>query len=106
MATRLPGDWLSELAWTAPPRSRSRLKQRWRQVSTDPALRSRTYRRRSDSERAIRSLIAAHGAVLRPAGNRADCRGFGTAINHHLKPHLVCSTFDGCRADAIEGHGG
>ena len=42
-------------------------------------------------------------AGLRPARNRIDGRGVGPAINHRLKPHLVCSTFDTCRADAIEG---
>jgi hypothetical protein len=31
-------------------------------------------------------------------------RGLLAAINHHLKPHLVHSTFDSCRADAIEPH--
>jgi hypothetical protein len=31
---------------------------------------------------------------------------FGTAINHSLKPHLVRSTFDSRRAQAIEGHSG
>jgi hypothetical protein len=35
-----------------------------------------------------------------------DGRGFGTAINRWLKTHLVRSTFDICRADAIEGHSG
>jgi hypothetical protein len=35
-----------------------------------------------------------HDAVSRPVGNRAECRGFGTAINHRLKPHLVRSSFD------------
>jgi hypothetical protein len=44
-----------------------------------------------------------HGAVLRPARRRADRCGFGAAI-HCLKPHLVRSTFDSCRGDAIEGH--
>jgi hypothetical protein len=40
------------------------------------------------------------------AGDRADWRGFGPAINRHLKPHLVHSTFDSCLADVIEGHSG
>src|SRR6266446_4630404 len=38
----------------------------------------------------------AHGAVVRPARYRPDSRGFGTAIIHRLKPHLVRSTFDSC----------
>jgi hypothetical protein len=38
---------------------------------------------------------------LRSAHDRID--GVGSAINDRLKPHLVRSTFDCCRADAIEG---
>jgi hypothetical protein len=37
------------------------------------------------------------------SGRRVRSSGFGAAINHHLKPHLVRSTFDSCRADGIEG---
>ena len=32
--------------------------------------------------------------------------GVGAAIKRCLRPHLVRSTFDSCRADAIEGHSG
>jgi hypothetical protein len=46
----------------------------------------------------------AHGAVLRSPRNRAYRGGFRAAIIHRLKPHLVRSTFDSCRADAIERH--
>jgi len=48
----------------------------------------------------------AHPFVLRSARHRIDGRGFGTAINYHLKPHLVRSTLDSCRDDAIEAHSG
>jgi hypothetical protein len=30
--------------------------------------------------------------------------GFGAAINQHLKPRLVRSTFESCRTQAIDGH--
>jgi hypothetical protein len=40
------------------------------------------------------------------ARDRADGSGFGKAINHNLKPHLVRSTSVSCRGDAIEGHSG
>jgi hypothetical protein len=30
-------------------------------------------------------------------------RSFGAAINRYLKPHLVRSTFESCRAQAIRG---
>jgi hypothetical protein len=33
-------------------------------------------------------------------------RGFGTTIDHRPKPHLVRSTFDSCRAGAIEDDSG
>ena len=55
-----------------------------------------------DQETAIRWLIE-YDAVLRLARNWADGRGFGAAIGHRLKPHLVRRTFNTCRADAIEG---
>ena len=56
----------------------------------------------TDSERAIRWLIAL--TVLRPARHCIDGRRVGAAINRCLRPHLVRSTFDSCRADAIERH--
>jgi len=33
-------------------------------------------------------------------------REFGTAIDHHLKPHFVRSTFDSRRAHAVERRNG
>jgi hypothetical protein len=39
-------------------------------------------------------------------GNRADGRGFGTAINHRLKPDLARTTFESYLGDPIEGHSG
>ncbi len=58
----------------------------------------------TDSERAIQWVDRAHGAYLRSAGHRPDRGGFGAAANRRLRPHLVCGTFDSCRADAIERH--
>jgi len=60
----------------------------------------------TDSEKAIRWLIALMVLCCDPAGNRADGRGFGAVANRRLRPHLVRSTFDSCRADAIERHSG
>ena len=34
--------------------------------------------------------------------HRIDGIGFGSAINHRLKPRLVRSTLDSCRTDSIE----
>jgi hypothetical protein len=41
--------------------------------------------------------------LVRPAGDCADGHGIPEAI-HSLKPHLVRSTSDSCRAGAIERH--
>jgi hypothetical protein len=46
---------------------------------------------------------AAKAAVLCCDRSRVDGRSFGTAINHRIKSHLVRSTFDSWRADAIDG---
>jgi len=56
----------------------------------------------TDAETAIRWLIALIVLCCDPLANRADGRGFGSTINHRLKPHLVRSTFDSCRAEVIE----
>jgi hypothetical protein len=39
-----------------------------------------------------------------PLQGRQLGRSFGTPINHRLKPLLVRSTLNSCRADAIERH--
>ena len=52
------------------------------------------------------TLLPENMAALRWEGTVATRGAFGTAINHHLKPHLVRSTLDSCRGDAIEGHSG
>src|SRR6266404_1341386 len=49
-------------------------------------------------------MIALIGAVLRSVSHRTDGGGFGAAANRRLRPHLVRSTFDSCRADTIESH--
>jgi len=69
----------------------------------DPALRSRAYRRRY--RQGARHPVAhrTHGAMLRPAGDRVDGRGLGTAIDHRLKPHLVHGTFDSCPSTKTRG---
>ena len=46
----------------------------------------------------------AHRFMLRSSGGRINGCGVGTAINYHLKPHLVRGTLDSCRGDAIEVH--
>jgi hypothetical protein len=60
----------------------------------------------ADAERAIRWLIALMVLCCDPLANRPDRGGFGAAANRRLRPHLVRSTFDSCRADAIEPHSG
>jgi hypothetical protein len=50
----------------------------------------------TDSEQAIR--WPTHGAVCAIALTAAS------AINNRLKPNLVRSTFESCRARAIDGH--
>jgi hypothetical protein len=58
------------------------------------------------SERSACNNLIGFAFLLRPARHRIDGGGFGTAINHRLTPHLVRSTFDSRRGDAIECPGG
>ena len=60
--------------------------------------------------RAVGKTVGPAGAAAQSHDAAADPLtidggGFGAAI-HCLKPHLVRSTFDSCRAGAIEGHSG
>jgi hypothetical protein len=83
-------------------RARRRLKDRRpRPKRADPVCR-RASRRRDDTDsgRAIRRLIA---LIVLSARDRISGCGVGAAINNRLKPHLVRSTFESCRADLIEG---
>jgi hypothetical protein len=53
-------------------------------------------------ERAIRLLIALMVLCCDPLAIALT----GAATNRCLKPHLVRSTFESCRAQPVEGHGG
>jgi hypothetical protein len=54
------------------------------------------------AERAIRLLIALLVLCCDPLVIALTAAASAQAINHRLKPRLVRSTFDSCRADAIE----
>jgi hypothetical protein len=105
------GSWMSE---TGKPVSCGKAQDRTRHRGRErPAGRSRV---RADP---LRGGIARDRQRQRADGPMAgrthwlccdqlaiDGRGLGPAINHRLKPHLVRSVFDSCRASSIEGHSG
>jgi len=60
----------------------------------------------TDSERAIRWLIALMVLCCDPMAICPDSRGIGTAINRYLKPTFGPQHFYTRRADAIDGNSG
>jgi hypothetical protein len=56
----------------------------------------------TEGERAIRLLIALMVLCCDPLAIALT----GAAANRCLKPHLARSTFESCRAQPVEGHGG